>query len=403
VAVDRRAGSLRAEVRATGPARTLDVELWLEGTRAGRQRASVPADGRTAVEFPGVTASRGIARVRLASPDGVPADDERWVVLDPQPGVRAVIVASPGAGLADAVYVRRALEAAEWPRTWQVDVRSADRLREAADLGGAAVVVIVGTAGLDRRGAEAVGRFVEQGGGLLVAIGPGVNTELLSTGIGDAFPRVRVGPPLEAPLGLVPTDLRHPAFRLFDPESGPFDAVRVSRAAILATAAPAHVLARLENGAPALIDQAMGSGRMVVLASDLSNRWNDFVLQPAFVPWLAETAVWLAGKQAAPRDLVAGDTARADAVQPGVAEWRPAGATPGTPPVRVPVNVSGPEMDPRRMHAPDFLAQVPRDDDDRAAVPAAARRKESEQGWWRYGLGLMLLGLIVESVIGRRG
>ena len=36
------------------------------------------------------------------------------------------------------------------------------------------------------------------------------------------------------------------------------------------------------------------------------------------------------------------------------------------------------------------------------AAEAVARRQEAEQGWWRYGLGLMLVGLVVESLVGRR-
>ena len=85
------------------------------------------------------------------------------------------------------------------------------------------------------------------------------------------------------------------------------------------------MIARFDNGAPALVDQAMGKGRLGVFASDLSNRWNDLVLQPAFVPWVVETAAWLAANHAAPAGLVAGDGATAGQ-RPGVIDWRPAGA-----------------------------------------------------------------------------
>ncbi len=244
-------------------------------------------------------------------------------MLDPRPGVRAAIITSPGAGLGEAVYVRRALESAEGSAAWRVEVRPADRVREVSDLSGVAVAVLVGTAGLDRRGAEALGRFVENGGGLLVAVGPGVNVELLATGLGSAFPRLRVGPPAETPFSLVPTDGRHPIFRLFDPDAGAFDQARFTRIATIATTAPSSVIARFDNGAPALVDQAMGKGRLGVFASDLSNRWNDLVLQPAFVPWVVETASWLAANHAAPAGLVAGDGASDESSRPGVMAWRP--------------------------------------------------------------------------------
>jgi Aerotolerance regulator N-terminal/von Willebrand factor type A domain len=401
-ALDRAPQGLRVGLASTGASRPVEVELSLNGRSLGRQRATLPADGTSELLFRGVTATAGAVRARLVTPDGIPADDERWLVLDPRPGVRAAIIASPGAGLGEAVYVRRALEAAEGSAAWRVDVWPADRVREVRDLSGVAVAVLLGTAGLDRRGAEALGRFVENGAGLLVAVGPGVNVELLTAGFGEAFPRLRVGPPAETPYSLVPTDGRHPIFRLFDPDAGAFDQARFSRIATIATTAPSSVIARFDNGAPALVDQALGKGRLGVFASDLSNRWNDLVLQPAFVPWVVETASWLAANHAAPTDLVAGDGVSEESSRPGVMEWRPTTAV-AAPATMLAVNVAAQESDPRRVSAAAFVAQVPRDAEDRAGVPAAALRQEAEQGWWRYGLALMLIGLIVESAIGRRG
>jgi hypothetical protein len=401
--LDRAPDALRVGLTSTGPSRTAEVELLLDGASVGRQSVTLPADGSTEVRFRGVTATTGVLRARLSATDGVPGDDERWFVLDNRPDVRAVIVASPGAGQAEAIYVRRALEAADAPRSWRVEVVPADRVGNGSVFAGAAAVVVIGTEGLDRRAAEGLGRFVEQGGGLLVAIGPVVNVDLLAAGLGAAFPRIRVGPPAENPRSFVPTDARHPVFRLFDPEAGAFDAARFTRVATVATTAPASVIARFDDGAPALVEQAMGRGRLAVLASDLTNRWNDLVLQPAFVPWLVETTAWLAGSQAAPSGMLAGDGTRADTERPGVVEWRPPGAPDASRPVRLAVNVNPGEFNPQRSSESAFLAQVPRDAEDRAGVPAAARRREAEQAWWRYGLALMLLGLVAESVIGRRG
>jgi hypothetical protein len=401
-ALDRTPQGVRVGLTSTGAPRTVEVALTLDDRSVGRQRVSLPADGSGEATFGGVTATTGAVRAHLVTPDGIPADDERWLVLDSRPGVRAAIIASPGAGLDDAIYVRRALEAAQGSAAWRVEMLTADRVQDGARLRGVSVAILVGTAGLDRRGAESLGRFIEAGGGLLVAVGPGVNVDLLTAGVGSAFPRVRVGPPAETPYGLMPTDGRHPIFRLFDPDAGAFDQVRFSRIATVATTAPASVIARFDNGAPALVDQAMGKGRLGVFASDLSNRWNDLVLQPAFVPWIVETSSWLATNHTPPSALVAGDGPGELASRPGVIDWRPTGAS-GAPVTRLAVHVAAQESDPRRVSTTAFVAQVPRDAEDRAGVPAAAERQEAEQGWWRYGLALMLIGLVVESAIGRRG
>jgi hypothetical protein len=401
VALDRVGDGVRVGLASTGAARPVDVSLSVDNSVVGQQRVQVPADGTAEAVFR-VRADRGVVSARLAG-DGLPADDERWLVLDPRPRQRVTIIASPGAGAAEGIYLRRALEVAEVPHQWEVTVRASDRLREVADLSGASMLIIAGTAGLDRRGAEAIRRFAEQGGGVLIPVGPGINLELLATGMGDGLPRVRVGPVVDTPLTLVPTDRRHPVFRLFDPDAGAFDGARFNRVAVIAATGPGTVLARFDNGAAALVEQQVGRGRIAVFGSDLSNRWNDLVLQPAFVPWLVETAAWLAGGRSAPEGIVAGDGRLADTDRPGIYEWRPPGAATDIAPVRVAVNVAAEELDPRRLDEPAFIAQVPRDANDPTGQPAAARRQEAEQGWWRYGLALMLVGLVAESIIGRRG
>lgn len=401
VALDRVADGVRVGVASTGAARSVDVSLSVDSSVVGEQRVQVPADGTAEAVFR-VRADRGVVTARLAA-DGLPADDERWLVVDPRPRRRVTIVASPGADAAEAIYLRRALEVAEAPHQFEVAVRTSDRLRDVADLSGTSMLIVAGTAGLDRRGAEAIRRFAEQGGGVLIPVGPGVNLELLANGMGDVLPRVRVGPVVDTPLTLVPTDRRHPVFRLFDPDAGAFDGARFNRVAAIAATGPATVLARFDNGALALVEQQAGRGRVALFGSDLSNRWNDLVLQPVFVPWIVETAAWLAGGRSAPDAIVAGDGRVAGTDRPGVYEWRPPGAKTDVAPVRVAINVAAEEFDPRRLDEPAFIAQVPRDPADPTGQPAAARRQEAEQGWWRYGLALMLVGLVAESVIGRRG
>ena len=391
-----------ARIRATGPARVVPTELLIDGRVAGKQEARLPADAAGEVLFRTARPARGTAQVRFVQTDGVPGDDERWLVLDPRPRPRVLVVTSPGAGQDEGLYVRRALEASEAPRAWEVVPLTADRLRDDAPLAGVSVVVIVGTAGIDRRGVDALAGFVSRGGGLLVAVGPSVNVELVATGFENRFPRVRLGPPADEPLTLTPTDIRHPVFRLFDPEAGAFNAVRFSRAATLALTEEASVIARFDNGAAALVEQPHGRGRLAVFASDLSNRWNDLVLQPAFVPFLNEAASWLGDTATPPAELIAGASEIAAAARPGVVQWAPPGAT-ATAPISIAVNVDQGEFDTGRLDATAFTAMAERGGADAAGAPAIARRQEAEQGWWRYGLALMLVSLVIESIIGRRG
>ncbi|MBI5085715.1 MAG: hypothetical protein HZB13_14080 [Acidobacteria bacterium] len=57
----------------------------------------------------------------------------------------------------------------------------------------------------------------------------------------------------------------------------------------------ARVIVRLSGGAPLLMEQAVGSGKVVVMTSLLDNLASDFPTQPAFVPFVEQLAHQLSG------------------------------------------------------------------------------------------------------------
>src|SRR4029077_1479605 len=61
----------------------------------------------------------------------------------------------------------------------------------------------------------------------------------------------------------------------------------------------AHVVARLTDGTPLLLDKKVGEGRVMLLTSGLENLTNDFPLHPAFVAFVEQTARYLSGAERA--------------------------------------------------------------------------------------------------------
>jgi hypothetical protein len=290
----------------------------------------------------------------------------------------------PASSQQDGLYVRRALQALEGDRAVDADVRTADRLQATGVPADAKVLVLIGTAGLDRRGAEAVAKFVTSGGGLLVAVGPGVNPELLAAGFGDGLPKMRMRPSGGGPSMLAWTETRHPALDVFADKPGAFTDVRFTRTAEVLGTGASDVLARFDNGEPAMVATPYSRGRVVVFASDLSNRWNDLVLQPAFVPLdRRDRRVACRGGSRA-----RGAGGRHDAACGG----RPAGIV--TWPVRgtdhaqtVAVNVDPREFDPARQTVQEFLARVAHGESSLATTATSVcERQEASQGLWRYCL-----------------
>jgi hypothetical protein len=123
----------------------------------------------------------------------------------------------------------------------------------------------------------------------------------------------------------------HPVFEPFSgPRTGDLTAAHVLRYRALDPAAGATVLARFDDGAPALVERAVGSGRVLVWASTLDTFWNDLALQPVFVPLVQQMATHAARYAESRPWLTAGQlldlsrTVRGDSAQQWVVE-SPAG------------------------------------------------------------------------------
>src|SRR5207253_1811248 len=109
-----------------------------------------------------------------------------------------------------------------------------------------------------------------------------------------------------APLTFAPTDLRHP---IFDAVGGAatLALAEVSQSARFDASDPSSVIARFSNGAPALIDEPIGAGRLLLFASDLNNEWNNVPLHPVFAPLIHEIVAYLAAPSIARVEYVAGE------------------------------------------------------------------------------------------------
>ena len=120
-------------------------------------------------------------------------------------------------------------------------------------------------------------RFVERGGGLLVAFGersawPASEADLLPGKLGADRRSHRAG--AAATIGF--RDYSHPVFEVFKaPRSGDFSAARVSATARSRPAPDDRVLARFDDGAVAAAERRVGTGRVIAWTTTLDDAWND--------------------------------------------------------------------------------------------------------------------------------
>jgi hypothetical protein len=370
------------------------VRLALAAREVAAAPVTVPSAGRVDLRVGYRAPSSGALTVSIDDPQGMLADNTRYLALDPVPRPRVLIVTATGPGSQSGFYVARAIDAAAGEDD-AFDVRLVAgptfATMKPEELSRHAAVVLLSTRGLDRRVRDTLGAFVRSGGGLMVAAAPDVEPSVLSMVLDWKPPLTAVeqeGHPLAA------TDLRHPVFRPFGSLAANLGQVRFDRTWRVRPDGW-DVAASFVDGTPALLERADGTGRVVLFTSDLDKRWNDFPLHAAFVPFALESLRYVIGQQPRSREYSVASAPAGVPAQPGV--YRLAGDR------VVAINVDPREGAVARITADEFKAMLQRVDVTSRSEVARAQQTEARQSYWRYGLVLMLVTLIVESFMGRAG
>jgi len=383
-----------ATIRNSGEeARTAEVRMVLDERGPIAKHVSVPPNDAIELTFDAAGDPRRV-KVSVDDASGYAADNERFGIYEAR-GLPKVLIVTGGPASTAGFYLSRALvaDAGEGP---DFEVRAvggaAFTAMATSELRDQSVIALLSTHGLDRRAGDALRAYLAAGGGLFVAASADVDPTVLSTLLQwqpQLAPRdVRRGRVLAA------TDLRHPVFRPFDAVAANFGQVLFDRAWSLDAVSEWRVAARFTDGSPALLERVQTGGRVMLFASDVDRRWNDFPLHPTFVPFTQEVARYLGARPPASSSLLVADVPAGTPAVPGFAQI--ANRT-------IAVNVDPREASADRLTAVEFQKLVTRTTaGTQARIERQARETEGQQNYWRYGLMLLMATLVVEAFVGSR-
>lgn len=290
---DRDLVTVTARVTNVGTApRTVEATLDLGGRAVETKKLTIAPKGVAQARFSPTAipaaATRGTVRI---THDSLAANDEFNFTLAPGEAVSVLVVQPAKPRANQSLYVRRALGIGDRP-AFHVDVKAADALR-ASDFDARSLVVLdevpppAGALGARLRD------VIAGGTGLLIA--PGDVPAARWSADWAALMPARLGPVVDrtrdAGATIASVDYGHPVFELFSaPRSGDFSTAHLFRYRQLVAAGDSGVIARLDDGAPALVEKAVGGGKVLVWASSLDEYWTDLPLQPVFLPFVQELA-----------------------------------------------------------------------------------------------------------------
>ncbi len=285
--------TVTARVTNTGAvARSVDATLDLGGRAVETRKLTVPPKGVAQARFsPNVvpsSATRGTVRI---AHDSLKANDAFNFTLAPGEAVSVLIVQPAKPRENQSLYVSRALAIGDKP-AFRVDVKTEETFR-AADITSRSLVILdevaPPTGALGARLREAIAA----GTGLLMVPGD-IAAARLSPEWRAIMP-ARLGPVVDrtrdAGGTVASVDYGHPVFELFSaPRSGDFSTAHLFRYRQLVAPGDSGVIARLDDGAPALVEKSVGGGKVLMWTSSLDEYWTDLPLQPVFLPFIHSLA-----------------------------------------------------------------------------------------------------------------
>lgn len=425
----------------------VDASLEIDGRAVQTLKVNIEGGTSTALAFAPVTLARALTRgtVRLATDSLVVDNTLNFVIRPATPVPVALVEGNTGTGTRTS-YLQQALGIGRAP-AFAVERKASGAFTQ----GEMPRVAIFNDVAIDTGTLGDIERFASAGGGVLLVAGeraqwPAAPTVLPGT-LGPPVDRV---PSRGAILGGL--EYGHAIFDVFAaPRSGDFSLARFFRYRGLTLNEGGSILARFDDGSPALAERRVGTGRILVWSSTFDTIWSDLPLQPVFLPFVHRMATYLAqyhepagwstvGQLARNEEFTrqVGRTSSSAATERSgaIRVLTPAGATLDVPAATTPNGavvsleepgfyelLSGPNRDP---NAPtvavnmdpaesDLSAFDPQelvtmvtsapDATQGAASPATTlslEERERRQGLWWYLLlfGLMLLG--VESVVSSR-
>jgi len=372
-------------------------EGWITSTIGADSSAEVHAD----VPLP----PSGAVAAAVADATGFAADNVRYFVLDQAASAPVLALTTTGELDPDAFYLAQALQAGDHP-PFRLVATTGNHFSDLqpADVGTYPAVLVLGTRGIDHRGRALLAGYVKAGGGVLIAAGADVDADVIAEALGKTVSlAVSAAPRSEVALAMVLADARHPVVLPFAAVPGSLASVRFDQVARIDAMGDGHVIAQYDNGGPALVEWRAGRGRVLLFASDLNNRGNDFPLHPAFVPFARELLQYLAAQPAPATDLLVGDVPPGVPRQPGVVTLGRAADTATARAPRVAVNVDVRESDPARTAVDGFVGAIARSTAQAAARGRAdAPAREARQRLWQIAIALTLAALVIEALFGRR-
>ena len=276
------------------------VQLFIEGQIVAREHFSLGEEGRGQVTLPPFELSEGITRGKVVvnPTDGLAADNTYHFVVDrKEPSLVQILSNRDSRSL----HLQTALSTGE---NGPFRVELVQPPLTSLDVSRVQVLILN-----DLRKPPATALvlpFLKAGGGLIVAAASQTQENSYADRWEHFFPakltsKHFVRSRVKSFAAITQASWEHPIFSSFkDAQRSSVSASQFFGYWNVIPSGQSNVVARFDDGAPALLEQEVEEGRVLLFTSSLDASWSDFPVRPAYLPFWEEAVRYTSGFQPSP-------------------------------------------------------------------------------------------------------
>ncbi|HEY3579161.1 MAG TPA: VWA domain-containing protein [Pyrinomonadaceae bacterium] len=277
----------------------VQVDFQINDQTVEKRDISLNSRDSRVVEFTNFNLNDGANRctIEIASNDFAP-DNRFYFTLRRDTPAKALIIESASRGRSDSLHLQSALTTDDnLPFTFTL--KSSGSV-DPASIAEQKLVILNDAGAINPALANALANFVNAGGQLIVATGPQTQADSFNNALQQLAPAVLREPVQTKPgesAAITDVKFDHPIFEVFQ-QSGRLAGANVIGYFRSEPRANATVLARFEDGSPALIEGVAGKGRVLLFTSSLGPSWNDLPLTPLYLPFIHQMVRYAGTREA---------------------------------------------------------------------------------------------------------
>jgi len=275
----------------------LTVALAVNGKNRSEGAVSLAPNAVEEKEFTfPVTASEPVNGTIEIADDSLPLDNQRFFSYQPDQKIQVLVVDGDPKTVAhqrETFYLENALSPLAAALSHIEPTISTLEQLEARDLFDFSVVILCNVSDLPFDYEIQLEKYVMQGGALFITLGDQVDPKYYNQKLGNLLPATieslqQVGRQDE-PFRLQLQKSEHPVLKIFTGKA--LEEMKSIRVHSLYRVEPREnrkftVPLWFANKYPALVESDFGKGKVLLYATSIDRDWNDFPIQPTFLPWV---------------------------------------------------------------------------------------------------------------------